>query len=186
MRRKEVCMKVVKLAVLVLTIVALGCGSNSSSSGKNATLQGNWTITASGNGQDSVFSVSLIPSACTVSTPVGTFTVQAATYTTVCAIADNNTGQGSISGAGQFIYPPQGVLLGNISGFSSSKELGAAASPVSLLFVEADQDGNIAVFDGQGNTGDNPNIPSISGTWTCDPKSPVCAGMSGTFSGTMQ
>jgi hypothetical protein len=109
-----------------------------------------------------------------VSTPVGTFTVQGPS----CFIADDNTGQGTISGTGNFFYPPQGLLAG--VPYNPTPSNGSAT--VDLLFVEADQFGDIAVANGIGTVTNG----TIAGTWTCNPDTPICTGLSGTFSGTKQ
>src|SRR5580658_10403779 len=95
--------------LLVGTLLS-GCGSSSSQSNSNSTtnIQGTWAITATEAGSGSISNVTLVSSACSVATPIGTFTVQGP----ACFIADDNTGQGSISGTGNFIYPPAGVLIG--------------------------------------------------------------------------
>jgi hypothetical protein len=92
-----------------------------------------------------------------------------------CFIADNNTGQGSITGTGQFIYPPQGVLVGS----SASAVSAGTSATIDLLFVEANQYGDVAVFDGNGTI----NNGTMTGTWVCNTNSPNCFGLSGTFSG---
>jgi hypothetical protein len=90
------------------------CGSSnrqqpSPNSNSTTNIEGSWTITATETGgSNSVFNVALVSSACSVATPIGTFTVQGP----ACFIADDDTGQGSISGTGNFFYPPAGVLLG--------------------------------------------------------------------------
>ncbi len=100
--------------VMLLAVVSVACGGTpKSNSTPNASTQisGAWTITANEAGSGtSVFSVNLVASQCSVSTPVGTFSVLGPD----CFIADDNTGQGSISGTGQFLYPPQGVLVGSL------------------------------------------------------------------------
>lgn len=100
----------------------------------------------------------------------GTFTVEGP----ACFIADNNTGQGSISGTGSFIYPPAAVLIGVAANPAT------ANAPIDLLFAEADQFGDAAVFGGTGTVSNR----TITGTWACNPNSPVRFGLSGTFSGT--
>jgi hypothetical protein len=162
--------------VVILTFVLVACGSGSKSSPSatniNTQLSGSWTITATESGStDSVFSVNLVSSQCSVSTPVGTFTVQGPS----CVIADDNTGQGSISGTGQFIYPPQGVLVGATAGSIAAN----ASAPIDLLFVEANQYGDVAVFNGNGTVTNG----SMTGTWVCNVDSPSCSGLNGTFSG---
>ena len=162
--------------ILVLTIFAASCGGNpksiSPAVASSMQIPGAWTISATEVGSSaSVFSVTLVSSQCSVATPVGTFTVQGPS----CFIADDNTGQGAISGSGQFIYPPQGVLVGS----PTNPVPANTTTPIDLLFVEADQFGDVAVFNGGGTTING----AMTGTWVCNPNSPVCSGLSGTFSG---
>lgn len=166
-------MRLKLITVLALALLLSGCNATKQAGSQPSTtdVQGNWVITASEVGSpNSVFTLSLVTSPCNVTAPIGTFTVQGP----ACFIADNDTGQGSISGTGSFFYPPQGVLMG----VSQNPSPGNAA--VNLLFVEADQFGDAVVFDGSGTV----NGKVITGKWTCDPNSPVCSGLSGTFTGT--
>jgi hypothetical protein len=161
-------MKLKTVTLFLLMVFTSGCGAGKSANGGSTAVtqvQGAWTFTATnGVGGQSVFQVNLVSSACTVSTPIGTFTVQGAS----CSIADDNTGQGSISGTGSFFYPPAGVLVGLSSG------------QIELVFVEADQFGDAAVINGNGTLSSG----AISGTWTCNAATSVCLGFSGTFAGT--
>jgi len=156
--------------LLAFLLFIVGCGSSSKGP---TSIQGSWTIVASnGAGGSTTFQASVVSSPCTVTTPIGTFTVAGPT----CFIADNNTGQGSITGTGQFIFPPVGALVG------VPVDPAPAGSALNLLFVEADQSGNAAVFGGNGTVTGN----KMTGTWACDPSSPNCSGLSGTFSGNKQ
>jgi hypothetical protein len=158
------------LASLSVVMSLSSCGSSSSGNSTSTTkMQGKWTITATGTSSSSVFSATLVSSPCSVATPIGTFTV----VEPVCFIADDNTGQGSISGTGTFIYPPQGVLIGVPANPASGN------ASLELLFAEADQFGDAAVFGGTGTVSNG----TITGTWSCNPSSPACLGLSGTFSG---
>lgn len=162
-------------SLLVVAALLASCGSSSSSSGSGSqtttAFAGNWIITATETGTSgSVFTVTLVSSPCSVATPIGTFTVTGPT----CFIADDNSGQGSISGSGSFFYPPQGVLLGAAVSPASNN------SSIDLLFAEADSFGDAAVFSGLGAVSSN----TITGSWSCNVNSPICLGRSGTFSGT--
>jgi hypothetical protein len=166
-----------RLALIVtLTILSAACGgspnSGSAANSSGTQLSGAWTITATENGSSGgIFSVTLVASQWSVATPVGTFTVQGSS----CFIADDNTGQGAISGSGQFFYPPQGVLVGS----STNPVPPGSTAQIDLLFVEANQVGDIAVFGGNGVISNG----TMTGTWACNPSSPICFGLSGTFSG---
>ena len=96
-----------------------------------------------------------------------------------CFIADSDAGEGTISGTGSFIYPPQVILVGIRSPPNSPSEL-------QFVLIEAAQgatkNDQFAVFDGTGTITNS----TMTGTWSCDVSFPVCSGMSGTFSGTKQ
>jgi hypothetical protein len=165
------------IGLVLAGMLLVSCGSNSSNGSQQANsttnIQGTWAITAAeSGGSSSVFNVTLVSSPCSVATPIGTFTVQGPS----CFIADDNTGQGSISGTGSFFYPPQGVLIGVPANPASS------SASIDLLFAEADQFGDAAVFGGTGTVSNG----TLTGTWSCNVNSPVCSGLSGTFSGTQQ
>jgi hypothetical protein len=163
---------------LLATLLLTACGGKGSGSGpaSGLSIQGNWTIATTSASGDSTLQISLVSSACSVTTPIGTFTVHLPDQQ-VCFIADNNTGQGSISRVGAFIYPPQGVL----AGVPSNPIYPGTNYLLDLLFVEAGQLGDFAVFDGAGSVNAD---GTMTGTFTCDPGTPVCSGISGTFSGT--
>jgi hypothetical protein len=107
--------------------------------------------------------------------PVGTFSVQGP----VCFIANNNTGQGSISGKG---------LLGNSKNTGEGVLIGVAANPVpangtfNMIFVAGDASGNFVEFTGSGTVSNG----TMTGTGSCSPSTPLCQGMTGTFSGKQQ
>jgi hypothetical protein len=169
---KPVAPSILATCMFLLALIA-GCGGGSSNYiSPPPGVQGNWTVTTADdtNGDQSKLQATLVSSPCSVTTPIGTFTVQGP----VCVIADNNTGQGSVTGTGDLFYPPQGVLMG--VNFNPPP----ANSSLDLLFVEADSLGNVAVFDGVGIV----NNEVITGTWTCNVNSPGCAGLSGTFTAT--
>jgi hypothetical protein len=174
-----------RLAGLLLCppLMLVGCGGSSSggSSSQSLEISGSWTINVAGG---NVLTATLVPSPCQVSTPIGTFSVYTDASLTVlastCFIADDNTGQGSISGTGEFFYPPQGVLLG----VQSDPIPANGSGPIGGLFVEADNFGDYAVFNANGTV--QASAKSISGGFACNPGTPVCAGVSGTFSGTHQ
>jgi hypothetical protein len=66
--------------------------------------------------------------------------------------------------------------------------IGVAANPVpakgtfNLLFVAGDASGNLAEFTGSGTVSNG----TMTGTGSCSSSTPLCQGMSGTFSGTLQ
>jgi hypothetical protein len=173
------------LLLLCLALVLAGCGGGSSNSSTPTSqpleISGSWTINAQGG---STLTATLVSSPCQVSTPIGTFSVYTDSSLTVlattCFIADDNTGQGSISGTGQFFYPPQGVLLG----VQSDPIPANGSGPIGGLFVEADSFGDYAIFNANGTA--QASAKSISGSFACNPASFSCAGVSGTFTGTHQ
>jgi hypothetical protein len=175
-------MKAILITIAILTVFAVGCSSgNNTQSGPGTTMQGAWTAIGSFTSQkDSIpqsqsgpYQVNLVSSPCSVTTPVGTFSVQG----TVCFIANNNALPGSISGPGiSSSSTGQGVLIG------------VPANPVpanaafSLLFVAGYGNGDFVEFTGSGTV----NNGALTGTGSCSPSTPVCQGASGTFSATLQ
>lgn len=153
----------------ILTMFAVACGSNGTS---GTQIPGSWTITANElSSVGNVFSVTLVSSQCSVVAGDEVFTVQGPS----CFIADDSTGQGSISVSGQLVYPAQGVLVG-----APTNPVPADTSEsINLVFVEADEYGDLSIFNGNGSVENG----TMSGTWVCSTYSPACAGLSGTFSG---
>ena len=159
------------LFVASFTLLLAGCGGGSSSNSGNTQISGQWSMTVSPN----ALQANLVNSSCTVPTTIGTFQVNQAD----CFLADDATGQGSISGSGQFVYSPVGVLIGtSVATLPSS-----GATPFDGFYVEANSSA-YAVWDIDG-TITQPGS-TMSGTYTCDPQTPVCAGIEGSFSGTHQ
>jgi hypothetical protein len=162
------------LVLSSLTAFAIGCGSSSSNgSGSQNQLVGSWSITTTDgvNGDSGTIQATLIGGSdtninCTFQVPDGDGFFIAMEHATSCAIADNQTGQGSISGTGDFFYPPVAVMAW------------ATGNQVNLFFVESN--GPVtALFDAAGTTGNG----TISGSWQCDASSPTCTGLGGTFTG---
>ncbi len=165
-----------RILVLISIVFAVGC-SSTKNAGSGTSLQGMWTVTGNlgSQGGSGTYQVALVSSPCSVTTPVGMFSVQGP----VCFIASNNTGQGSISGTGlpsTSKNTGQGVLIG------------VAANPVpangtfNLLFVAGDASGNFVEFTGSGTVSNG----TMTGTGSCSPSTPLCQGMNGTFSGNQQ
>jgi hypothetical protein len=167
-----------RILILISIVFAVGCGSTKNITGASETsLQGMWTVTGNLGSQSGskTYQVSLVSSPCSVTTPVGMFSVQGP----VCFIANNNTGQGSISGSGLPSFSKntgQGVLIG------------VAANPVpangtfNLLFVAGFASGDFVEFTGSGTVSNG----TMTGTGSCSSSTPMCQGMSATFSGTFQ
>lgn len=166
-----------RILILALIVFATGCSSSNNAGGGSGTpLPGTWTVTGNLGSQSGsgTYQVSLVSSPCSVTTPVGMFSVQGP----VCFIANNNSGQGSISGTGlpsTSKNTGQGVLIG------------VAANPVpangtfNLLFVTGDASGNFVEFTGSGTVSNG----TMTGTGSCS-STPMCQGLSGTFTGTLQ
>ena len=172
-----------QLLLILILIVAAGCSSAKNAGGGSGTsMQGTWAVTGNlqctqgcGSGVSNTYQVALVSSPCSVTTPVGMFSVQGP----VCFIANNNTGEGSISGTGLPNSPKstgQGVLVG-----VPSNPVPANAT-VNLLFVAGDKNGNFAEFTGSGTVANG----KMTGTGSCSPNTPVCQGASATFSGNQQ
>jgi hypothetical protein len=168
-----------RILILISIVFAVGCStsSNNTGGGPGTSLAGMWTVTGNlvSQGGSSTYQMSLVSSPCSVTTPVGTFSVRGP----VCFIANNNSGQGSISGTGlpsSSKNTGQGVLIG------------VASNPVpangafNLLFVSGDASGNFVEFTGSGTV----TSGTMTGTGSCSSSTPLCQGMSGTFSGSRQ
>ena len=166
------------LILIVASIVFVtACNSTKSGMGAGTSMQGTWTVTGNlgtQSGQET-YQVVLVSSPCSVVSPVGTFSVQGP----VCFIADNNTGQGSISGKG---------LLSNASNTGEGVLIGVPANPVpdnstiNLLFVLGEKNGNFIEFTGSGTVAKG----TMTGSGSCSTSTPLCQGVSATFSGTEQ
>jgi hypothetical protein len=115
----------------------------------------------------------LVSSPCSVTTPVGGFSVQGP----VCFIANNNSGLGSISAAGSRpTSNSQGVLMGVTSNPVADD------ATFNLVFVAGSGSGNVAEFTGSGSV----TAGTLKGTGSCSADTPICQGVTGTFSATQQ
>src|SRR5437870_8898157 len=163
--------------ILIFLVLVAGCKSAKNAESRSGTsMQGTWTVTGNlgSQGGSGTYQLELVSSPCSVTTPVGVFSVQGP----VCFIANNNTGQGSISGTGlpsSSKNTGQGVLIG-----VPSNPVPADAT-FNLLFV-SDKNGNVVEFTGSGTVATG----TITGTGSCSPSTPMCQGVSGTFSGKKQ
>ncbi len=168
-----------RLFILILIVFAAGCSSSKNSGASGTSMQGMWTVTGNVSSQQgggsATYQVALVSSPCSVTSPVGTFTVDGP----VCFIANNNSGQGSISGKG---------LLSSAKNTGEGILIGVASNPVpanatiNLLFVLGDANGNVVEFTGSGTVTNG----TMTGTGSCTTNTPMCQGMSATFSGTEQ
>jgi hypothetical protein len=168
-----------RILILSLIVFAAGCNSANNTGSGGTSMQGTWTVSGTGNvGSQSVsatYQVALISSPCSVTTPVGTFSVQGP----VCFIANNNSGQGSISGTGlpnSSTNNGQGVLVG-----VASNPVPANAA-INLLFVVGDSNGNFLQFTGTATVAND----AMKGTGSCSISTPLCQGATGTFSANLQ
>jgi hypothetical protein len=161
------------LVLSSLMAVATGCGSSSSNgSGSQASLIGSWSITTTdgvnGDFSGTIQATLIANNTCVVEVPTasGGFGISTQQGTS-CAIADDQ-GDGSISGTGDFFYPPVGLMVGE------------TGNQLNLIFVEGIMSGySYAVFNATGTIGNG----TMSGSWTCDFGPPNCTGLSGTFTG---
>jgi hypothetical protein len=106
---------------------------------------------------------------------VGTFSVDGP----VCFIANNNSGQGSITGKGLLTSAKntgEGVLIG-----VSANPVPANAT-INLLFVLGYANGNFLEFTGNATLAN----AKMTGTGSCSANTPMCQGISATFSATPQ
>ena len=166
------------ISALIVALLAAGCSSSKSSQGGTGTsMLGTWSVTGNLGTQSGTetYQVVLVSSPCSVVSPVGTFSVQGP----VCFIANNNSGQGSISGKG---------LLSNASNTGEGVLIGVAANPVAanstinLLFVLGESNGTFIEFTGSGTVANG----TMTGSGSCSTNTPLCQGMSATFTGTTQ
>ena len=176
-------MKRILILISILIVFAAGCNSAINTGHATDTfMQGTWTVTGNlqctqgcGSGVSNTYQVTLVSSPCSVTTPVGMFSVQGP----VCFIANNNTAEGRISGTGipnSWKSTGHGVLIG-----VPSNPVPANAR-VNLLFVAGDKNGNLAEFTGSGEVVNG----KLKGTGSCSPNTPICGGVSATFSGNRQ
>jgi hypothetical protein len=171
-------MKHILILIPISIFFAIGCSSaKNTGGGPGTSMAGTWTVTGNLGSQSGSrsYQMALVSSPCSVTTPVGTFSVQGP----VCFTANNNTGQGSISGSGiptSTTSTGQGVLLGVPSNPVPTN------GTVNLVFVAGDANGNLVEFTGSGTVSNG----TMTGTGSCSASTPLCQGMSGTFSGTLQ
>ena len=169
----------ISISILILTLFAADCSSsNSSGGGPGTSMQGTWNVTGNlgslGPGPFS-YQVTLVSSPCSVISPVGTFSVEGP----VCFIANNNSGQGSISGKG---------LLASAKNTGEGVLIGVPANPVptnstiNLLFVLGEANGSFVEFTGSATVANG----TMTGTGSCSTSTPMCQGISATFSATPQ
>ena len=180
-----------RILILGLIVFVAGCNSaknaGDGSAPSGTSMVGLWNVTATATSTGSVgsqcsngvcgpgtYQVQLVSSPCSVTTPVGTFSVQGP----ACFTANNNSAQGNISGTGlpsSLSNKGQGVLIGVPS---DPVPVGAT---LNLVFVAANTSG-FAEFTGSGTVTNG----TMTGTGSCSSKTPVCQGVTGTFSGTKQ
>jgi hypothetical protein len=170
-------MKRILILTLTLIVFAAGCSSTKNTGGPTTSIPGTWAFTGNLGSQGPgpyAYQVTFVSSPCSVSSPVGTFSVDGP----VCFIANNNSGQGSISGKG---------LLSNANNTGVGVLIGVPANPVpenatfNILGVQANS-GGFVEFTGTGTIGNG----TMTGTASCSPNTPLCQGVSAAFSGTLQ
>jgi hypothetical protein len=166
-----------RILILVLTLFAAGCSSSKNASGPTTSIPGNWAVTGNLGSQGPgpyAYKVTFVSSPCSVNSPAGTFSVAGP----VCFVANNNSGQGSISGKG---------LLSNANNTGVGVLIGVSANPVpanatfNIVGVVANNAG-VVEFTGTGTVANG----TMTGTASCSPNTPLCQGVSATFSGTLQ
>jgi len=165
----------ISISILILTLFATGC----STGGPHGTpMEGTWNVTGNLGSQGPgpyTYQVTFVSSPCSVASPVGTFSVDGP----VCFIANNNSGQGSISGKG---------LLTSARNTGEGVLIGVPANPVpenstiNLLFVLGEANGNFVEFTGSATVANG----QMTGTGSCSTNAPLCRGVSATFSATPQ
>jgi hypothetical protein len=170
--------------ILILIVCSIGCASGNKAAGNTETLleRGTWTVSGNlqcascgSSGVASVYTAAFVPSPCTVITPVGSFSVSGP----ACYVANNNTGEGAITGKG-IPKSTKGAGHGVLIGVPSNPVPANAA--VNIVFVAADKYGNLVEFTGSGKVVNG----NMTGTVSCSPNTPICHGASATFSGIQQ
>src|SRR5437870_13565387 len=152
--------------ILIFLVLVAGCKSAKNAESRSGTsMQGTWTVTGNlgSQGGSGTYQLELVSSPCSVTTPVGVFSVQGP----VCFIANNNTGQGSISGTGlpsSSKNTGQGVLIGVPSNPVSNN------ATFNLLFVAGDAKGEVVEFTGTGTVTNG----TMTGTGSCSSSTPLC------------
>ena len=166
------------ISTVILVLLAAGCSSSKSpASAPGTSMQGTWSVTGNLGSQSAnqMYQVVLVSSPCSVVSPVGTFSVQGP----VCFIANNNSGQGSISGKG---------LLSNASNTGEGVLIGVPANPVpynsaiNLVFVLGESNGTFIEFTGSGTV----TSGTMTGSGSCSANTSLCQGTTATFTGTLQ
>jgi hypothetical protein len=157
-------MKRILFLILIVIVFAAGCSSSKNAGGGPGTsMQGMWSVTGNLGSQSgpATYQVVFVSSPCSITTPVGTFSVQGS----VCFIANNNSGQGSISGTG---------LLSSSNNTGEGVLIGVPSNPVpagatfNLLFVVGVQNGNFVEFTGTGTVTNG----TMTGTGSCSSRYP--------------
>jgi hypothetical protein len=179
-------MKCAAPVVALVFALTIGCGSSSHTTPAPVipSIAGSWNVELTQNGTtQSLFRTTLVSEgivnstygpSCNLSTSTGVFT-EAALNLTGCYVADSMMNQGSFTSSGT--YTPQAVLVETLEN----------SSDVNVTVVETDPFGSLFVFSGNGTA----TSGSMTGNWMCNTDwsssgqgGSVCAGWSGTFSGT--
>ena len=177
-----------RILLLTLAVFAAGAGCNSgSSSSSSATstatteIAGTWATTGTGTcttgctATPGTYTVKLVSSTCSVTTPLGVFTVQG----TVCFIANNNSQAGSIYGTNIPTTAKnlgQGVLVGTTADPVPDN------ATVNLLFVSATGKSSYVEFTGTATVVGG----KMTGSGACSSTTPACNGASASFTATKQ
>jgi len=175
------------MLLLVVMAVVAGCSSDGATGSGGAStgtteMSGTWSASGTGactsgcTGVTASYQVKLVSSPCSVTTPLGVFSVQGS----VCFIANNNSGSGSIAGSG---IPTSSKSLGQ------GVLVGTAADPVpdnstvNLVFVSAASGGKFTEFTGTATVVGG----KMTGSGVCSSASTSsCTGTSATFTATHQ
>ena len=166
-----------RILILILILFAAGCSSSKNAGGPPTSIPGTWAVTGNLGSQEPgpySYQVTFVSSPCSVTSPVGAFSVEGP----VCFVANNNSGQGSISGKG---------LLPSANNTGVGVLIGVPANPVpenatfTILGVQANSTGFVE-FTGTGTVANG----TMTGTASCSTNTPLCQGVSASFSGTLQ
>jgi hypothetical protein len=166
-----------RISIAIWIVFLAGCNASKNGSDSGTSMEGTWAVNGSLDSLNGAgtFQLALVPSPCSVTNAVGTFSVEGP----ICFVANNYSGKGSISGTG---------LPGSSKNIGEGVLIGVPSNPVHpntpfhLLFVLGDRNGNVVEFTGSGTVGNG----TITGVGSCSATTPICQGVNGTFSGKKQ
>jgi hypothetical protein len=176
--------------ILLAAVTMTGCGASKGNNSQSQyvpvpAITGEWNAAATVASSTSTLQVNLVSVPCSVidslnpSPEVGP--AQVSSWASSCSLADNLTGQGSVTALSfAFDYPPQILVVAAASSGSSTNpttSMNLAMLECSGTSTECYANQPTVVFTGQGSTAASSG--SLSGTWQG-------GGGTGTFTATQQ